>query len=280
MEVWTNLKKTSIIIVFIIIMFIGSSTFAKYGICEVHFIDVGQGDCTLIKVGSKNYLIDSGAAYYTNRVIKYLDSNSVNKIEGIILTHYHDDHYEGIYNIAKSRKVCKVYLPSHENSEKYSLADKLLKIGVPVEYIEKNWDIKYYGINLKAVGPLFKDESIENNNSIVLQGKIGSLNYLFAGDCQKKEEEDMINMKQLKKCDVLKVSHHGLNTSTTVQFLNKVEPKAAIVTSDGINTPDKRVEKRLINKGIIVWRSDTQGNIVIKDKILSCDKNNTTIKLK
>lgn len=280
MEACINLKKKLIVIVVILIMFMDNSTFAKYGICEVHFIDVGQGDCTLIKLGNKNYLIDSGAAYYTNRVIKYLNSNNVNKIEGIILTHYHDDHYDGIYNIAKSTKAHKVYLPDYENNIKYSIADKLLKMGVSVEYIGKGWSVKHYGVNLKAVGPIYKDGSVENNNSIVLQGKIGGLNYLFAGDCEKREENDMITTKQLKKCDVLKVPHHGLNTSTMVEFLNKIQPKVAIVTSDGINTPDKRVEKRLASKGIVVWRSDRQGNIVIKNKILFSDRNNTTIKLK
>lgn len=280
MEAYINLKKRLTIIIFIIIVLIGNDTFAKRDTYEVHFIDVGQGDCTLIKVDRKNYLIDSGAAYYTNRVIKYLDLNNVNEIEGIILTHYHDDHYEGIYDIARSKKVHKVYLPAHENNMKYFIAHKLFRLGVQVDYIGKNWSIKYCGMNLKAVGPFCMDDNIENNNSIVLQGKIGKIDYLFAGDCEKKEEEDMIKSERLKKCDVLKVPHHGLNTSTIEKFLNTTKPKVAIITSDGINTPDKRVEKRLTNKGVMVWRSDKQGNIIIKDEVLFCDKSGNAIKLK
>ncbi|MEY8000346.1 ComEC/Rec2 family competence protein [Clostridium sp. Mt-5] len=274
------MKKILAIIIFIIIMYMDSVTSAKFGNYEVHFLGVGQSDCILIKADNKNYLIDTGAAYYTKRIIKYLDLNKINRIDGIILTHYHDDHYEGIIKIVQSRKVCKVYLPDHKNYMKNIISDKLIKMGINVKYIKRNWHIETYGLSLKAIGPVLKNKPTENNNSIVLQGKIGDLTYVFAGDCEKTEEEDMLKTGELKKCDILKVSHHGLNTSTTGEFLDEIKPRVAIITSDGVGTPDKRVENRLINRGAIVWRIDNQGNIVIKNNILYCSKNYTSIKLK
>ncbi|CAB1251492.1 ComEC/Rec2 family competence protein [Clostridium sp. HV4-5-A1G] len=272
--------KRILAIIFVIIMYMDNVALAKFGNYEVHFLGVGQSDCILIKTDDKNYLIDTGAAYYTKRIIRYLDLNQVKSIDGIILTHYHDDHYEGIIKIAQSRKVCKVYLPDHRNYIQNIMSDKLNKMGVDVEYIKRGWEIKNYGCVLKAIGPVRESKTVENNNSIVLQGKVNGLQYVFAGDCERSEEEDILKTGELKKCDVLKVPHHGLNTSTTNRFLDRVEPRVAIITSDGVGTPDKRVENRLINKGAIVWRIDNQGNIVIKNDILYCSKNYTSIRLK
>jgi beta-lactamase superfamily II metal-dependent hydrolase len=268
------------IVVFAVIICMDNVTLAEFGNYEVHFLSVGQSDCILIKTDDKNYLIDTGAAYYTRRIMRYLDLNGVNKIDGIILTHYHDDHYDGIIKIAQSRKVCKVYLPGHENQVKNHISDKLNKMGIAVEYIKRNFEIRSHGFRLKAIGPIHEDKSTENNNSIVLQGKIDGLTYVFPGDCERAEEEDMLKTGELKKCDVLKVPHHGLNTSTTDKFLDKTKPRVAIITSDGAGTPDKRVENRLINSGAIVWRIDNQGNIVVRNGVLYCSKNYTCIELK
>ncbi|MFL0194399.1 ComEC/Rec2 family competence protein [Clostridium sp. WILCCON 0269] len=273
------MKKIAAIITFILIICINNGTSAGRENFEVHFLNVGQSDCILIKVHDKNYLIDTGAAYYTKKVIRYLDLNKVDKIEGIILTHYHKDHYGGITKIVQCKKVRKVYLPCHDNSMKYTISNKLTNMEIPVEYIGRDWCIKSRGISLKAIAPLCKNINIENNDSIVLQGKIGCLTYLFAGDCEKSEERDMINTGELKKCDILKVPHHGLNTSSTSEFLNKINPRVAIITTNR-STPNKVVENRLVSKGIIVWRTDKQGNIFIKNKILYCDKNYSTIRLK
>ncbi|WP_373844705.1 ComEC/Rec2 family competence protein [Clostridium sp.] len=272
-------KIITIVAVFILAISMNTMVSAVYEKCEVHFLSVGQGDCVLIKVKGKCFLIDTGAKYYSKKVIKYLDLNNIDKIESIILTHYHSDHYEGIMKIVQCKKVGRVYLPAHENPIKYIIMNKLLQMGVPVEYIGEGWRLKSQGINLEAVAPLYKDSNIENNNSVVLQGSVGQLNYFFAGDCEKGEEESMIKLGKLKKCDVLKVSHHGIHTSTIEKFLKEVNPKVAIITSNK-STPNKVVENRLINRGITVWRTDKQGNIFIKNKTLYCDRNYTSIRLK
>ncbi|MBC2579483.1 MBL fold metallo-hydrolase [Clostridium sp. DJ247] len=62
-------------------------------------LDTGQSDCMLIRGDNKNYLIDTGAAYYSDKIISYLNSNGINTIDMLILTHYHDDHYEGMLKI-------------------------------------------------------------------------------------------------------------------------------------------------------------------------------------
>lgn len=273
------MRKIILIITLIIVMGMNTIVLSDYKKSEIHFLNVGQGDCILIKGYSKNYLIDTGAEYYTRRVLRYLNVNRVNNIDGIILTHYHNDHYDGMTKIVQCKKVEKVYLPRGENSVGKLLKNKLNAMKISVEYIGQGWRLRSKDIDLQAIAPLYKNNTIENNNSIVLQGSIGSVNYLFAGDCEKNEEQSMINSGKLKKCDVLKVPHHGLNTSTQVKLLEKIHPKVAIITSNK-NTPNKVVENRLINKGITVWKTNNQGNIFIKNKTLYCDKNYTSIKLK
>lgn len=220
-------KIITIAVVFILVISMNLMVSAVYEKCEVHFLNVGQGDCILIKAKGKCFLIDTGAKYYSKKVIKYLDSNNIDEIENIILTHYHSDHYDGMMKISQCKKVGRVYLPTHENPMKYIIMNKLLQMVISIEYIGEGWRLRSQGINLEAVAPLHKDNNIENNNSIVLQGSVGQLNYFFAGDCEKVEEES-----------------------------------------------------RLINRGVTVWRTDKQGNIFIKNKVLYCDRNYTSIRLK
>lgn len=278
-------RKILFIMAFLLIICTESITYAKHGSQEVHFLSAGQSDCILIKVNSKNYLIDTGQAYYTPKIIRYLNFNGIEKLNGIIITHYHDDHYDGLIKIVQSIKVSKVYLPDNKNNMKYVLSKALSKLNVPVDYINRDWSIKSPKLYLKAIAPINSDRktsnanSDENNNSIVLQGKIGGISYLFAGDCEKKEENDMIESGKLKKCDILKVPHHGINTSTSSEFLDRIKPKAAIITSNG-RTPNAAVIKRLLKNKIIVLRTDHQGNIVVRNSSIFCDKSNINIKFK
>ncbi|WP_123052894.1 MBL fold metallo-hydrolase [Clostridium sp. JN-1] len=271
--------KKRILILFIIFIFIGSTVYAKQGEYEVHFLDTGQSDCILIKAEDKNYLIDTGAAYYTDKILAYLKSLKVTKIDGLILTHYHDDHYGGLLKIADEINVDTVFLPSHYSEFKDYFRKELTNKNVNIKYISDNYDIKYKKMELKSLAPSEVSKKNENNNSIMLQGKIDDVHYLFAGDCEKKEEKYMIEMNKLEKCDVLKVPHHALNTSTTDELLDKICTKIAIVTSNGVETPDMKVINRMSQKGIIVIRTDIYGGIIIKKQILTTARGGVSIKL-
>jgi beta-lactamase superfamily II metal-dependent hydrolase len=273
------MKKRIIVFFTIVIILISRDVYARHNKYEVHFLDVGQSDCILIKGHNKNYLIDTGAAYYTDKILKYLEENNVNKIDSIILTHYHDDHYGGLLKLVESKKVKSVLIPTHYNEVKSDLYKSLIHMKVKVSCIKNNWNLRKERIDLKVVGPIKEDSNIENNNSIVIQGEIDGVKYLFAADCEKDEEEDMIKSNVIGKCDVLKVPHHSLNTSSTENFINIVNPKVAIITSNGVETPDMKVVERISSKGSIVLRSDVYGNIVVKDGFLKCDKNELNLKL-
>lgn len=243
-------------------------------------MDVGQSDCILIKSKSANYLLDTGAEYYTDTILKYLSVNNITKIKDIIITHFHDDHYGGLIKICEKLQVDKVYLPPHNNEIKNSLHKGLIERGINVKYINRNFVLESDGVHLEAIGPVVEDVSNENNNSIVLQGEIDGVKYLFPGDCEKEEEMDLVRSKFVKKCDVLKVPHHSLNTSSTDRFLEVINPEIAIVTSNGVETPNFKVLSKYVKYGAAVMRTDIHGNIVVKNDMVKESKNGFLINLK
>lgn len=267
-------------ILLMIIILATNNVFAKQNKYEVHFLDTGQSDCILIKTGANNYLIDTGASYYSDKILKYLDLNEVDRIDTIILTHYHDDHYGGLLTIADNKKVNKVLLPMHDDKMKYIMYKQLTKRGINVKYIANNYILKEDKMNLKAITPFKEDKRIENNNSIVLQGEIDGVKYLFSADCEKAEEEYMIKTNKISCCDILKVAHHGLNTSSTEDFLKKASPKVAILTCNGVESPETKVMNRINGIGSIAIRTDLQGSIVIKNGVLKMSRSDLSIKIK
>lgn len=273
------MKRKAIIFVLLIIICISGSVSAKHDRYEVHFLDTGQSDCILIRSSNKDYLIDTGAAYYSDKILQYLSLNGINKIDTIIITHYHDDHYGGLLKIIENKKVGTVLLPTNYNEVRYDLYKKIVEKGVKVNYINEGWKLKYRKINLKAVGPIKEDKNIENNNSIVLQGEIDGVRYLFASDCEKQEEEDLIEKGELEECDVLKVPHHSLNTSSSENFIKVLKPKVAVVTCDGIGTPDLKIIRRISEKGIRVLRTDIKGHIVVKNGFIKGSNDEINIKI-
>lgn len=261
-----HLKKLrKIFIVMVCIFMFTSKVYAKVKY-EVHFINTEQSDCTLIKGNNLNILIDTGTDSTVNRIIRYLDKEGVNKIHYLILTHYHDDHYGGLEKILSSKKVEKLYIPAYADPMRDIIHKYAYLSSVKVEYIGENFNIKKMGININGIVSDKYHHNIENNNSIVLIGKINNKKYLFSGDIENEREKELINKytMEISQCDVLKVPHHGLNTSCSQEFLNIVNPKISIITCNGKESPQKEVLNRLRNINTRILRTDINGNIIIK----------------
>lgn len=259
------MKRKIIGLVLFILIICGKAVGAAEAKWEVHFINTGQSDCILLKGENSTYLIDTGTSYSAKKTLSYLNSLGINEIDKIIITHYHDDHFGGLKHIIENKTVKKVMLPNHQSKYKAYLYSYLKKYPVKIESINKKFKIKEKNINLKSALAKTEDNKIENNNSVVLYGTIDGLRYVFMADAEKEREQELIKNKDFKNFDIMKIGHHGLDTSTSEELLNAINPKLAIITCNGGESPSKIVIERLQSRGIAILRTDKQGTIVTKD---------------
>ncbi|QEK13540.1 MBL fold metallo-hydrolase [Crassaminicella thermophila] len=234
---------------------------------EVHFMDVGQADAIFIKKGQNTMLIDAGNNEDADWVVNYLKNQGIKKIDYVIGTHPHEDHIGGLDAVINSFDIGKVYMPKVTHTSKtfkdviHAVKNKGLKISNPVVGSKiALGDAK--GVILAPNSDKYKDY---NNYSIVLKLTYGNTSFLFTGDAEGLSEKEMIDKGLNLSADVLKVGHHGSNSSTTLSFLNKVNPEYAVImtgTDNDYGHPHKETMDKLKNKGIIVYRTDQNGTIV------------------
>jgi len=239
------------------------------GELEVHFIDVGQGDSILIKQNGHNMLIDAGDNKYGQTVVNYLKENGVKKLDYVIGTHPHADHIGGLDDVIYAFDVEKVFLPNITHTTKtfedllIAIQSKNLNITVP----EVGGVYELGDASFKILAPANSYYDNLNNFSIVIRLEYGNNSFLFTADAEDVLEVEMLNSGYNLKSDVLKVGHHGSNTSTTASFLNAINPKYAVIqlaSNNEYGHPSAEVISRLREKNIEIYRNDLDGTIVAK----------------
>jgi competence protein ComEC len=237
----------------------------------VNFIDVGQGDSTLIEFpNGETCLIDGGPRSSSEDLINFLKTRKIEKIDYLIGTHPHEDHIGGLPEVLKNFKVEKVYLPN--KTANTVIFEDLLK------EIEKN-DLKIIvgksglniadrdGIKFDIIAPNNENYPNTNNYSIVTKIVYKDFSLLVTGDAERESELEMVERGYDLKSKVLKVGHHGSSTSSTSEFLEKVNPDYSIISLGKDNSyghPHKEVLERLKQINTKVLRTDELGTIVIK----------------
>lgn len=231
---------------------------------QIIYFDVGQADSTLIMNNGKTTLIDGGNDSDGDDLVKYIKSQKISKIDTVIATHLHADHIGGLDDIIDNFDIGTVYMPDTINTDKqveeflYAMERKKLNYEVPeVGEKFKNGlaDCEVMAIDNKA-----KDL---NNSSIVIQMNYLEQRYLFMGDSEKEVE----NSRDWNKVNVLKVGHHGSNTSSTERFLNQIRPEFAII-SVGLNNkyhhPSTEVLNRFKSLNTSIYRTDEDGSLLLE----------------
>ena len=249
-------KNKKIILLIFIFYFYNYFSF----IPKIYFLDVGQGDCALIRIKTKNYLIDTGGSYnydYSNNLILFFKSVGVKRINKMFITHGDLDHIGNAYNIKKKFKVDNIYINNYKMTklEKRLCKDKCNQIGD-----EDKIDIFY------ILNPNY-DMDDENDNSLVIYFTLNSKNILFMGDTGIEIENRLINDYDLGKIDVLKVGHHGSRTSSSKEFIDEINPKYSVISVGKNNRyghPNKEVLDNL--KDSKIYRTDQDGSIMFKIK--------------
>lgn len=231
----------------------------------VHFIDIGQGDCTFIDYGEIEIIIDAGNNQYGDDVCEYIEEMVDGQLEIMIATHPDADHIGGLdivlnnfdvqYVIDSGKKhttkTYKDYINAVKNEENVQFMydeDMIFELGE--------------GITFKIIETI-DNHSDNNQNSVVCQLDVLNTSFLFMADAEIEIEHEFID--KFEQIDVLKAGHHGSRTSSSNYFLNTVDPSYAIISCGFENRyghPHKEVLDRFNENNIFVYRTDLQGTII------------------
>lgn len=240
--------------------------------CTVHYLDVGQGDCTLIETfDGKFALIDTSTRDASTKIIDYLTDEGVQELEFLILTHPHEDHIGSASEVLKKFPVKTIYMNSKtETTSSYHKLIKQIKrckedFGTKVIMPESNDTFRLSDIVFTIISDGEKYESL-NNSSICVKLELGESSFLFTGDIEAEVEYSLLNSGIDIDCDVFKSAHHGSSTSNTEAFMEAASPEICVV-SCGLNNdyghPHREVVSYLADNNIRLLRTDIDGDIRI-----------------
>ncbi|EPY6472269.1 ComEC/Rec2 family competence protein [Clostridium sporogenes] len=236
---------------------------------KVHYIDVGQGDSILVQTKDKNILIDSGTRKSSDNLINYLKKQHIKKLDYVIATHPHEDHIGGMPKVIDEFEISNFYAPKKTANTKIfkdmilQLKKKNLKINVAKKGISLDLS---NDSSLDFLAPVKDNYENTNDYSAVIKITHGNTKFLFTGDAEKTSERDILNSNVDLSSNVLKVGHHGSHSSSSKEFLDKVNPKMTIISCGKNNDyghPHKETMKELKKRNIEIYRTDIDGNILL-----------------
>ena len=254
------------------------------GSCEVHFVDIGQGDSTLIMADNKNILIDTGEKDSDNVLINYLNNKGISELEYFVITHFDSDHFGEAVEVLNEFTVKNVMIPDQVKTTKmYETFISTLEEKTEINVIFAN-DIVGQKVNvgqleLSILAPLKNNYKDSNDYSIAMIARWGNNKFLLTGDAEKNAEEDIVSQYSSKDldCDVFKAGHHGSRTSSSAELLDLATPTKIVIccgTDNKYGHPHVEAIDRFERiPNVEIYRTDEMGTI-----IMVADGENITVK--
>lgn len=250
---------------------------------EVHFIDVGQADATLIKCGEHSMLIDAADSSKGTAIQNYLKKQKVQKLDYLVLTHPDADHIGGAPVIITKFEIDKVFVSNFEKDNKtyqkliQALDNKRLKAVTP--NVGEKYSLGTAEITILAPNGEYDNP---NDSSVCFLIKNGDNCFLFTGDAEEKAQEALLAGQIALSADVYHAGHHGSRTSTSQEFLDAVKPAYAVISCGKDNSyghPHAQTLNLFRANGVNVFRTDEQGSIVAtsdgKEIVWNCSPSTT-----
>lgn len=260
------IKKT-IIIYLITVLILGKCFAEEFNGLFVYCLDVGQGDATVFTCNGYVMMIDGGDSSSSSFIYSYLRKTlGLSHIDAIIATHPHSDHVGGLAAALNACSVDVIYTPILEyNTRQWNSVLKYAELqGTPI-VIPSYGEYFYLGDALvEILGPLRYNINL-NNMSIIIKITFGEYSFLWMGDAEWEEEMDLLDSGFDLSADVIKIGHHGSNSSSLRDFLEAVSPSYAIISVGSENPygqPGARTLETIEDLGIKTFRTDCDGTIV------------------
>ena len=232
---------------------------------KVHYLDVGQGDSIFIELPNNvTMLIDAAESYQSENIINYLKNLNYQKIDYVIGTHPHTDHIGGLRDIINTFEIGKIYMPKVVSTTKtyenllMAIKDKNLKINTAkagTSIIDTD------ALKINILAPNNSTYTELNNYSVVTKITYGTTKFLFMGDAEKLSENEI---KENVTADVIKIGHHGSNTSSSIDFIKKVNAKYGIISvglNNKYNLPKEETITNWENSGTKIYLTSINGTI-------------------
>lgn len=233
----------------------------------IHYLDVGQADCALLQCDGDYILIDGGNVGDSDLVVSYLEQAGVEQLKAVVCTHAHEDHVGGLPGVLAVYPTEAVYAPTKTYASDcfddfvYYTDQQDLDITIP-----RVGDTICFGqAEAEVLGPV-KSYAETNNTSLVLMVTYGTSRFLFTGDMESDAETDLLESGADLKADVLKVGHHGSDTSTSYRFLYETAPEYAVVsvgTDNKYGHPHEQTLSRLLDAEVGIYRTDHLGTVIV-----------------
>lgn len=242
-----------------------SSSGEQKELLTVTFLDVGQGDAAVLQCGGQTMMIDGGKAKASSYIYSWLKKNQISYLDVMVATHTDADHIGGLPGALNYAKVGTAYCPVTSGTTKtfQSFVKYLKKQAKSITVPKAGDEFSLGGAQVRILGPT--DPQAEgNNSSIVLKVTFGDTSFLFTGDAEREEEQELLESGYDLESTVLKVGHHGSDTSTSYLFLRTVNPQYAVISVGADNTyghPTEAVLSRLRDADVKTCRTDLQGTI-------------------
>ena len=232
-----------------------------------HFINVGQGDCTLFESRGEFVLIDAGEKDKGPAVLDYIKKCGANRLKYVIATHPHTDHIGGLKKVLDHvRTENFITVETDQSTRTWTQTLEAVERN-NINYIDAEPGATYsFGeAEFTILAPLSDGYQGYNNYSVVTKVRCGNISFLMTGDAEKQSEKEMLNAGEDLRADVLKCGHHGSSSSSTAAFLKAVRPDYAVISCGRDNDyghPHKETLKKLALLGCTVYRTDELGTVI------------------
>ena len=236
---------------------------------HVRILDVGAADSILISGEECHILIDAGTSAQGDKIVRDMEKLGVSHLDLVIATHPHADHIGGMERVLRSVAVDKLVMPEPPDSlipttpSYLGMLEAIEEREIPSISAQAGQQFQFGDLRLEILHAGTRQDSTDNLNdlSVVVRMTYGDVSFLFMGDSEEETEQEILQSGVECRADVLKLGHHGSNTSTTPAFLSAVSPSAAAISCGQHAPPGDRVLELLRKREISYYRTDLDGRI-------------------